>query len=303
MSKNCCIRSVKWTPVFFVLIICLWSYYVYVYEYCILTLNSTSTIVTFLVIHQTLFLLMFWSFVQTVFVQSVTIPDSFKLPPIEYELLECAESYRMRRQILTNFAKDLPVANRSSHGMVRYCEKCRLIKPDRTHHCSVCETCTLKMDHHCPWINNCVGFNNYKCFVLFLTYSFLYCVYVTLTTFPYFLRNWRSGLIGSGKFNTLLLFIVALMFAISLLSLFLYHCYLIAVNRTTLESFKAPIFESGTNRCAYDLGYCENVKEVFGDDPVLWMIPVNTSRGDGVEFPVRGKHQKLNSYDSTNNRA
>lgn len=32
---------------------------------------------------------------------------------------------------------------------VSICKKCIAPKPPRTHHCSVCNKCILKMDHHC----------------------------------------------------------------------------------------------------------------------------------------------------------
>jgi palmitoyltransferase ZDHHC2/15/20 len=62
-----------------------------------------------------------------------------------------------------------------SDGSVRFCKKCQCRKPDRAHHCSTCGRCVLKMDHHCPWLATCVGLKNYKSFILFLSYTTLFC--------------------------------------------------------------------------------------------------------------------------------
>ena len=49
----------------------------------------------------------------------------------------------------------------------KWCYRCNKIKPPRTHHCSLCERCVLRMDHHCPWVGNCIGFHNHKFFINF----------------------------------------------------------------------------------------------------------------------------------------
>lgn len=127
--------------------------------------------------------------------------------------------------VLREFASHLPVHQLTRGGCVRYCDSCELIKPDRCHHCSVCNRlvicnfgvtvwhidflrCVLKMDHHCPWlvsiisvaliiittsddrVNNCVGFSNYKFFVLFLFYSVLLCVWLCITGLNAFIMAW-----------------------------------------------------------------------------------------------------------------
>ena len=66
----------------------------------------------------------------------------------------------------------------------KICKYCNEIKPLRTHHCSLCGICVIKMDHHCPWINNCIGQNNQRYFLLFLFHAFCYTFCATLLTLP-----------------------------------------------------------------------------------------------------------------------
>ncbi|XP_055317033.1 palmitoyltransferase ZDHHC16 [Sitodiplosis mosellana] len=54
---------------------------------------------------------------------------------------------------------------------VSICKKCLTPKPTRTHHCSICNRCILKMDHHCPWLNNCVGYANHRYFFTYMLYT------------------------------------------------------------------------------------------------------------------------------------
>ncbi|XP_055838729.1 palmitoyltransferase ZDHHC20-B isoform X1 [Episyrphus balteatus] len=297
-----CMRCLKWIPVIFIVAIIVWSYYAYVVQLCLLSIDSTVQKIIFIALYHIVCVLFFWSYWNTIFTPVGTVPHKWRIPESEIDRLFRAENQEQQKRVLENFAKDLPVSNRTLHGAVRFCEKCQIIKPDRAHHCSVCGTCVLKMDHHCPWVNNCVNFKNYKFFVLFLGYALLYCLYVALTSLEYFIKFWRvsTGELngGMGRFHILFLFFVSLMFAISLVSLFGYHIYLVLVNRTTLEAFRAPVFRiGGPDKNGFNLGKYANFQEVFGDNWKLWLIPVYTSLGDGLIYPTQGHHQS-SSYES-----
>lgn len=67
--------------------------------------------------------------------------------------------------------------NKTLSGFNR-CNKCSIVKSNEsTGHCNVCDYCIIKRDHHCFWIDNCIGNNNHRLFILYLLYMQIFFIY------------------------------------------------------------------------------------------------------------------------------
>lgn len=162
-----------------------------------------------------------------------------------------------------------------------YCNRCRCIKPTRTHHCSVCERCIERMDHHCPWVNNCVGFYNQKHFVLFMFYvelASLYSIAMLIVRATYCTYNQETELCRRSRqeasFDMLvgmLAFFLAGMFAIFCAIMLYDQLYCIINNTSGIDLLKKLVIEKRPT--------IENLQETFGGKlSLFWFLPttVNT---------------------------
>ncbi|XP_043364814.1 palmitoyltransferase ZDHHC3 isoform X1 [Dermochelys coriacea] len=144
-------------------------------------------------------------------------------------------------------------------GQVVYkCPKCCSIKPDRAHHCSVCKRCIRKMDHHCPWVNNCVGENNQKYFVLFTMYIALISMHALIMVGFHFLycfeEDWTKCSSFSPPTTVILLILLcfeALLFLIFTSVMFGTQVHSICTDET-LHRNSAPLLCSTAMKAIHD---------------------------------------------------
>ncbi|KAM8758620.1 palmitoyltransferase ZDHHC3 [Rhynchonycteris naso] len=164
-------------------------------------------------------------------------------------------------------------------GQVVYkCPKCCSIKPDRAHHCSVCKRCIRKMDHHCPWVNNCVGENNQKYFVLFTMYIALISLHALIMVGFHFLHcfeeDWTKCSYFSPPTTVILLILLCfegLLFLIFTSVMFGTQVHSICTDETGIEQLKKE-----ERRWAKKTKWM-NMKAVFGHPFSLgWASPFAT---------------------------
>ncbi|KAE8658496.1 putative protein S-acyltransferase 13 [Hibiscus syriacus] len=190
-------------------------------------------------------------------------------------------------------SKHLVMAGDYMSQDIRFCHKCKQFKPPRTHHCSVCRRCILKMDHHCVWVVNCVGALNYKYFLLFLFYTFLETTLVCLLLLRVFMEFFNDGEIDETPGTlaaTFITFVLNLAFALSILGFLIMHIALVGANTTTIEAYE----KKTSPKWRYDLGWKKNFQRVFGLKKKFWFIPAYSEEDlkrmtalQGFKYPTR----------------